>query len=154
MYLWVAPDPGIRAVYRLALTEVRNILVAWSFCRALRRKYGTYPSLMITDADIWYRWSLQRLDIRHEVLSGDVRSYVERSNETLKDRSRPFDKYQPCCKEGCDLVHVLNRAYLATFWYNHARRHQSLGMRLPSEAPSTDCSCWKIFVHRPVDVLS
>lgn len=63
MYLWVALDPETRAVYHLALTEVRNILVAWSFFRAIRRRYGRYPSLVITDGGTWYRWPLRRLGI-------------------------------------------------------------------------------------------
>ena len=38
---------------------------------------------------------LERMRIPHEVVSGGVRSYVERVIETVKDRTRIFDNYFP-----------------------------------------------------------
>jgi len=38
---------------------------------------------------------LPRMGIRHGIISGGVRSYIEHFNETLKDRNRMFDNYSP-----------------------------------------------------------
>ena len=53
-YLWVALDPMRRGIYHLALTDVRNVLVALSFFRSMKRRYGRYPSKVITDGGVWY----------------------------------------------------------------------------------------------------
>ena len=57
-------------------------------------------------------------------------SYVERFNETLKDRARPFDKYFPCGLR-CNLGHALHWARLVVFHYNWIRPHLSRDNRPP-----------------------
>ena len=58
----------------------------------LEQKYGKKPKLVLTDGGPWY-YILPRMGIRHEIISGGVRSYIERFNETLKDRTRMFYNY-------------------------------------------------------------
>lgn len=91
-YVWIGIDPAARAIVYVAVTEVRNLFTALGFFQAIRRRYGRLPTKVVTDAAMWYPWALRRLGIEHEVPRGGVRSYVERFNETLKDRARPFDK--------------------------------------------------------------
>ena len=131
LYLWVALDPERRAVWYVALSDLRNLLVAKSFFRAIKKTYGRYPKKVITDGGVWYPWALKRLGIEHEMMKGGVRSYIERWNETLKDRARSFDKYHPCNKPGCDRKHIIHWIAANVFFYNHVRPHMSLSNNPP-----------------------
>ena len=95
-----------------------------------------------------------RLGIEHEVLSGDVRSYVERWNETLKDRMRSFDLYHPCTKERCNREHVMNWIFLFAFYYNHVRPHISLGGKPPLGPVSSNHSNWELYLEKIMEALS
>jgi transposase-like protein len=128
--VWLAMDPATRAVIYVAITWLRNVLAARSFFRAIRKHYGRYLKVVVADRGVWYPWALRRLGIRYEVVVGGVRSYVERFNETLKDRWRSFDAYNPCDME-CDLRHVLHWTRLVVFHYNWVRPHMSRGNRPP-----------------------
>lgn len=147
-YLWVALDPVTGGIYHPALTDLRNVLLALSFFRSIRRRYGVYPSKVITDGGVWYSWALRRVGMDHEVLSGDVRSCVERWNETLKDRMRSFDLYHPCTKENCDVEHVMNWIFLFAFYYNHVRPHMSLGGKPPLGLMRRVDSNWRLYLDR------
>lgn len=129
-YVWIAIDPVTRAVVYVALTQVRNVFMARGFFQAIRQAYGRFPKKVLTDGGCWYPWALRRLGIEHQVVRGGVRSYVERFNETLKDRARPFDKYMPCSLT-CDLKHVLHWTRLVVFHYNWVRPHLSRDNRPP-----------------------
>ena len=88
----------------MALTQTRNALIARSILKELKRRYGRVK--VVGDAGRWYPWAAKTLELEHEILSGGVRSYVERIIETIKDRIRVFDKYFPCrCSKP---VHVSN----------------------------------------------
>jgi putative transposase len=130
LYLWVALDPATRAIFHLALTEGRNILFARSFLLGIKARYGSLPKLLITDGGVWYPSACRQLGVRHEWVVGGIRSYVERWNETLKDRDRLFDGYFPCSGK-CGYEHILNWCFLFAFYYNHVRRHMSRGNRPP-----------------------
>lgn len=154
LYLWVALDPATRAIYHLALTDVRNILVAKSFLLGIRSRYGSLPGTLITDGGVWYPGACRQLRIHHEWVVGGVRSYVERWNETLKDRTRGFDGYHPC-RGPCDHLHVLDWCFLFAFYYNHVRRHMSRGERPPLGSRRGRLgSDWRRFVNRLMKVLS
>ncbi|MCI0496798.1 MAG: DDE-type integrase/transposase/recombinase [Thermoplasmata archaeon] len=142
-YLWVALDPDRRGIWYVALTEVRNLMLARSFFKAIRRVYGRFPERVITDGGTWYPWALRSLGIRHEVVKGGIRSYIERWNETLKDRTRSFDKYHPCRRHGCDGLHVLHWAIANVFYYNKVRPHLSLG-----DGPPIPHEDWNVLDNR------
>ncbi len=129
-YIWVAIDPVTRAIVYVAVTQVRNVLMAISFFQAIKREYGSYPKLVVTDEGCWYPWALKRLGIPHDVVSGGIRNYVERWNGTLKDGARSFDKYFPCSLR-CALKHILHWVRLLVLDYNWVRPHMSRGNRPP-----------------------
>jgi transposase-like protein len=122
-WLWIAIEPYRRKVLAMALTQTRNGLIARSLLKDLRRRYGRVS--IITDGGGWYPWAARTLEMEHEVMSGGIRSYVERLIETVKDRIRVFDKYFPyrCGNPS----HVSNFLRLFVLYYNHARIHQTLG---------------------------
>jgi putative transposase len=122
-WLWLAVEPERRKILLMALTQVRNALIARSILRELKRRYGRVR--IVSDSAKWYPWAAKTLALEHEVISGGIRSYVERIIETIKDRIRVFDKYFPCrCGKP---EHVANFLRLFGLYYNHARTHQSLG---------------------------
>ncbi|MFQ6061013.1 MAG: DDE-type integrase/transposase/recombinase [Thermoplasmata archaeon] len=141
-YLWVAMDPRNRSIVYVAITQVRNVLVTMSFFKAIKRTYGKYPDLVLTDGGVWYPYTLGRLGMEHRVICGGARSYVERFMETVKDRARPFDKYFPCDLR-CDLSHILNWVRLNVMYYNWARPHESLANRPPLGGRRV--SSWRMF---------
>lgn len=72
---------------------------------------------------------LSRMGIDHEVVSGDIRNYVELVG-TVKNRTRLFDHYFPS-RHGLDLGHVERWMTLFIFYYNRIRSHLSLNDNSP-----------------------
>ena len=123
IFVWAAIEPESRKIVMLWATHVRSGITALLFFRKLIRTVGA-PELVITDGGPWYDYALRRLGIRHVVMSGDVRNYIERWFETLKDRARCFDIYYPT-KKG-DLRVLLEWLTVFVLYYNHVRYHQTL----------------------------
>jgi len=122
-WLWIAIEPTRRKILAMALTKLRNSVISRSMLKEFKRRYGNVK--IVTDGGPWYPWAARTLELEHEVISGGIRSYVERLIETVKDRLRVFDKYFPCC---CgDLSHISNFLRLYGLYYNHVRVHQTLG---------------------------
>ena len=77
IFVWAAIEPESRKIVMLWATHVRSGITALLFFRKLIRTVGA-PELVITDGGPWYDYALRRLGIRHVVMSGDVRNYIER----------------------------------------------------------------------------
>jgi transposase-like protein len=122
-WLWVAIEPRRRKILAIAISQLRNSFVSRSLLKELKRRYGGIK--VVTDGGLWYPWACRTLELEHEVMSGGIRSYVERLIETIKDRARVFDGYYPCKCGKPD--HVWNFLRLFVLYYNHARHHQTLG---------------------------
>lgn len=152
--LWVAIDPSTRAVYHLALTRWAGLQPCRAFFDGLRDRYGSYPARVVHDRAGWYRTVLDELGIAHDEVSGGIRSYIERWIETLKDRSRSFDRYHPCRGGDCRRDHVRNWVFLVAFHYNHARRHMSRGLSPPLGGGEDGGSCGAWFLSRLGEALS
>jgi len=130
-------------------------LIARSFFKAIKKEYGKYPRKVITDGGRWYPTAIGRLGMDHEIMNGGVRSYIERWNETLKDRMRYFDKYHPCQKSDCDRNHVLYWIMANIFFYNHVRPHMTLGAKPPIEKNDWENNTnQKVFLKRIDDLLT
>jgi len=122
IYVFAAIDPENREIVNLLVTRHRESIDALGFLtRCLR--YCKGKPIIVTDGGPWYRWPVRRLGLRHEVISGDIRNYIERWFETLKDRLRVFDCYFPT--EGTKAIEDF--AAIFCFWYNHCRPHMTLG---------------------------
>lgn len=127
-YLYAAICPETRRIIYFDLYPMRNYLATFSFFKAMTTFYGKTPELVIIDGGSWYPAALSRLGIKYQVVSGDIRNYVERWYETLKDRLRGFDIYFPHKK--C-FEHVLNWLYAFVYFYNRIRNHMSLEEETP-----------------------
>lgn len=130
-YVWIALDPVTKAIVYCGLSTSRSILTALGFLKGIQKAYGRLPKKLLTDGGVWYPFACRRLGVQHDVISGGVRNYAERFNETLKDRARSFDKYFPCPKTRCRFEHILAWVLLVIGDYNWVRPHQSRGNRPP-----------------------
>jgi transposase-like protein len=126
IYVFAAVDPENREIVNLLITRWRGLMDTLGFLRRTLRFCEGKP-IIATDGGPWYRWPAQRLGLKHVVLCGGERNYVERWFETFKDRLRTFDCYFPTS----GLQTVENFCSVFCFWYNECRGHMSLG-RPPS----------------------
>jgi len=84
-------EPKNRAIVSIHISRDRSGLTAYSFLINLRRRHGA--RLIITDGGLWYALAARWARLRHTVVVGGDRSYIERFIESLKDRLRGFDTY-------------------------------------------------------------
>ena len=117
VWLWVAVEPERRTLIALHLSETRNILVAYSFLSALRRR-GV--KRVITDGANWYPVATRWARLEHSVVRGGVRNYIECFICTVKDRLRAVDVYFPSPRRL--LKSVLRFIYAWACFYNYARK--------------------------------
>lgn len=99
VWLWVVVEPERRTLIALYLSEARNILIAYSFLSMLKRRGVRH---VITDGAKWYFTAARWARLKHSIVCGGVRSYVERFICTVKDRLRGFDVYFPSPKKLLD----------------------------------------------------
>lgn len=121
IWIFAAIDPERREVMNLLVARHREAIDALGFPRCCLRYCDGKP-VIITDGGPWYRWPARRLGLKHIVMCGGERSYIERWFETLKDRLRVFDRYFPTER----LETVENFTAVFCLWYNECRHHQSL----------------------------
>ena len=127
-FLYAAICPETKRLIYFDIYPTRNYLATLSFFRAMTTLYSKAPDLVVVDGGHWYPHALRRLGIQHKVVSGDIRNYIERWYQTLKDRLRCFDIYFPHKKR---FEHVLNWLYAYVFFYNRIRKHMSLDGKTP-----------------------
>ncbi|MEM2934694.1 MAG: DDE-type integrase/transposase/recombinase [Methanocellales archaeon] len=114
-YLYAAICPETRGIIYFDLYPMRNYLATFSFFKVMITFYGRAPDLVVIDGGHWYLAALSRLGIKYQVVSGNIRNYIERWYETLKDRLKGFDIYFPHKK--C-FEHVFNWLYAFVYFYN------------------------------------
>lgn len=127
-WFWFVLDPENRKIVLFMISRSRTDLVCKKLVNKMRDMYGRLPSIAITDGGPWY-FALKRYGISHKVVSGGIRSYVERVIETVKDRTRVFDNYFP--SKRWKIAHVETWLSLYIFYYNWIRSHQSLSYNSP-----------------------
>ena len=131
-WLWIALEPKNRAIVSIHISRDRSGLTAYSFLINLRRRHGA--RLIITDGGLWYALAARWARLRHAIVAGGDRSYVERFIESLKDRLRGFDTYFPEFKRPPSSAYRLISAWIG--YYNFARIHMTLS-RPPKPLPGS-----------------
>lgn len=129
IWFWFALDPVTRKILHFKITWNRTNWACKRFLEELEQKYGKKPKLVLTDGGPWY-YILPRMGIPHNVISGGVRSYIERFNETLKDRTRMFDNYFPSTHSWV-AGHTHRWMCLFLFYYNWIRSHMTFNDNSP-----------------------
>ena len=122
VWLWLAIEPERRAVLAIMLTRTRNAFIAYSLFRDLRRRGVRH---VVTDGARWYALAAEWARLRHSVVRGGVRSYVERFAGAVKDRLRGFDCYFPSPRRLPGSA--LRLVYAWAGFYNYVRVHLSFG---------------------------
>ena len=122
IYVFAAVDPENREVVSVLATRYRESVDALKFLKHCLR-YCKGKPIIATDGGPWYRWPTRRLGLKHIVMCGGERNYIERWFETFKDRLRVFDCYFPTQR----LETIQNFAVIFCFWYNRCRQHMSFG---------------------------
>ena len=74
--------------------------------------------------------------MEHHVYDIRWKNFMERLNQTFKDRVECFDDYFPCWREECDRGHVCAWIKMFSFYYNFVREHSELGSPPASSSPS------------------
>ena len=121
IYVFGAIDPENREIVCLLATKYRESIDALKFLKHCLR-YCRGKPVIITDGGPWYRWPTQRLGLKHVVMCGGERNYIERWFETFKDKLHTFDCYFPTS----DLESVQNFCQAFGLLYNRCRWHQSV----------------------------
>src|ERR687891_61469 len=79
-------------------------------------KDGKHP--VSTDGGTWYPQACRFLKIKHRLHSSYEKSIIERTIQSIKDRTESFDDYFPCTKRKCKLQHIRNWFNLFVGCYN------------------------------------
>ena len=122
VWLWLAIEPERRAVLAVMLTPTRNAFIAYSLFRDLRWRGVGH---VVTDGARWYALAAEWARLRHSVVRGGVRSYVERFAGAVKDGLRGFDCYFPSLRRLPGSAPRLVYAWAG--FYSYARVHLSFG---------------------------
>jgi len=115
--VWIAFDPLHRQFLGFRISYQRNILDAYCFIRHLRSRYGRKKPIW-TDEGTWYPEACRWLGMEHHIYPIGWKNFMERLNQTFKDRVECFDDYFPCWKEECSRRHVFLWIKMFSFYYN------------------------------------
>jgi putative transposase len=95
------------------------MLVAEAFLKSLVKVYGKH--IVYSDGGTWYPEACNSLGLRHILHSPFEKSIIERTMESMKDRTECFDDYYPCSrKSDCNLSHVYQWIVLFVYMYNRS----------------------------------
>ena len=109
-WIWVAIEPIDKVILGTYISLERNMLIAEEFLHSMINKYGKHP--VSTDGGTWYPQACRFLKIKHRLHSSYEKSIIERTIQSIKDRTESFDDYYfPCTKCKCKLQHIRN-------WFN------------------------------------
>lgn len=122
IWIFAAIDPENREIVGLHVSKHREMIDVLQFLNRCLRHCDGKP-ILISDGGPWYRWPARRLGLKHVVLSGGDRNYIERWFGTFKDRLRAFDCYFPTG----GFASVQNFCHAFGYFYNRCRWHQSMG---------------------------
>jgi putative transposase len=115
-WIWVVIDSTNKTVLGIHISLERNMLIAEEFLHSMINKYGKHP--VSTDGGTWYPQACRFLKIKHHLHSSYQKSIIERTIQSIKDRTESFDDYFPCTKPKCKLQHIRNWFNLFVGCYN------------------------------------
>ncbi|MFL6326305.1 MAG: DDE-type integrase/transposase/recombinase [Nitrososphaeraceae archaeon] len=119
-WLWVATEPIHHKILGVYISRHRNMLVAEAFLKSLVKLYGKH--IVYSDGGTWYPEACISLGLTHILHSPFEKSIIERTMESVKDRTECFDDYYyPCLrKSDCNLSHVYQWIILFVYMYNRS----------------------------------
>jgi len=124
LFVWSAIDPGTKELLAVYASYQRSSINAIIFGRKVLKTCTNKPVVLV-DGGPWYPWALERYGLKWLHITFGLRNSIERLFRTFKERTRRFYDNIPS-KEG-SLKNVNLFIQLFMLWYNHLRRHQTLG---------------------------
>jgi putative transposase len=116
-WLWVATEPIHHKILGVYISRHRNMLVAEAFLKSLVKLYGKH--IVYSDRGTWYPEACISLGLT--LHSPFEKSIIERTMESVKDKTECFDDYYPCLrKSDCNLSHVYQWIILFVYMYNRS----------------------------------
>ena len=95
------------------------MLIAEEFLHSMMiNKYGKHPVSTDTACMCCHPQACRFLKIKHHLHSSSEKSIIERTIQSIKDRTESFDDYFPCTKPKCKLQHIRNWFNLFVGCYN------------------------------------
>jgi transposase-like protein len=129
VYVWGAIDVDTEELLAVYASRQRAFVNTIEFSRRVLRTCTNRPVILV-DGGPWYPWALERMGLKWLHVTFGLRNSIERLFRTLKERTRRFYNNVPSKRD--DLKNVSLFMELFMLWYNHLRRHQTLG-RVPVE---------------------
>ena len=130
VFIWAAIDIDTKELLSLYASYQRSSINTMIFVRKVLDACTNRPVVLV-DGGPWYPWALERYGLKWLHITFGLRNSIERLFRTFKERTRRFYNNIPS-KEG-SLKNVNLFIQLFMLWYNHLRRHQTLGC-VPVEA--------------------
>ena len=93
-YIWAAIDVDTWEILGVMVTKWRTSIDVIKFVKAILRYCENKP-IIKTDRGPWYRWTLQRLGLKHEYETFGERNAIEGWFNILKSRLKRFWKRFP-----------------------------------------------------------
>jgi transposase-like protein len=127
VFVWAAIDTDTRELLSVYASYYRSNINTLVFLKRVLETCTNKPVVLV-DGGPWYPWPLDRYGLKWLHITFGERNAIERFFRTMKERTRRFYNNLPS-----DRLDNLE-SFLSVFmlWYNHLRKHQSLG-RIPLE---------------------
>ncbi len=116
VWVWIAIDESTKVILAMRISFERTMLVAEQFLKSLAKRYGKHK--VSTDGGTWYPQACEFLKLQYHLHSPYEKSIIERTIQYIKDRTKSFDDYIPCCKINCRLKHIVNWLNLFVDYHN------------------------------------
>jgi putative transposase len=130
LFVWSAIDVETKELLAVYASYQRSSLnTIWFMRRVLRTCRGRKPRVLV-DGGPWYPWALERMGFEWEHVTWGRRNAIERLFRTVKERTRRFYNNISSRVSENKLTCVTTFLEVFMLWYNHLRKHQTLG-RVP-----------------------
>jgi putative transposase len=127
VFVWAAIDADTRELLAVYASYYRSSINTIVFLKKVLDTCVGTPVVLV-DGGPWYPWALDRMGIRWLHITFGYRNVIERFFRTMKERTRHF--YNNLPSDRMDNLESFLNLFMA--WYNHLRRHQTLGC-VPTE---------------------
>jgi putative transposase len=122
VFVWAAIDVDTKELLAVYASYYRSHINTLVFLRKVLRTCTNKPVVLV-DGGPWYPWPLDRFGIPWLHVTFGERNAIERFFRTLKERTRRF--YNNLPSDRMDNLQSFIDVFM--LWYNHLRRHQTLG---------------------------
>ena len=129
VFVWAAIDVDTKELLSLYASYQRSHINTMVFAKRVLEACTNRPVILV-DGGPWYPWALERMGLKWLHITFGLRNAIERFYRTFKERTRRFYNNIPSKEDSLRNVNLFIQLFM--LWYNHLRRHQTLG-HVPAE---------------------